>query len=230
MRRLPVVLGATALLAAERRPGPGRGPVPARPSRWSTRPAVLGRRGGGRGRDRRAAGRGRHPALRGLRRHLRGHGRRRVDAVDREPVRSRWRRRAARRRGRGPRTTHSPCRSAPSSPADEANSLAGQYVEPEFAAGDWSTGAVAFADILRDRGGPRLRLRLGRRGRGAARRRGDRGSPVAAPTWCRGRGGASGRRSRRRCSGWSGPTRTPGRAPRSSRAARATPCSSSTRR
>jgi uncharacterized membrane protein YgcG len=32
---------------------------------------------------------------------------------------------------------------------DEANSLAQEYVAPEFTAGDWSTGAVAFADILR---------------------------------------------------------------------------------
>jgi uncharacterized membrane protein YgcG len=31
----------------------------------------------------------------------------------------------------------------------EANSLAREYVAPEFTAGDWSTGAVAFADILR---------------------------------------------------------------------------------
>ena len=31
----------------------------------------------------------------------------------------------------------------------EADSLAGQAVEPEFAQGDWATGAVAFADILR---------------------------------------------------------------------------------
>ena len=31
----------------------------------------------------------------------------------------------------------------------EADSLAGQAVEPEFAEGDWATGAVAFADILR---------------------------------------------------------------------------------
>jgi uncharacterized membrane protein YgcG len=33
--------------------------------------------------------------------------------------------------------------------ADEANTLAGQAVEPEFAEGDWETGVVAFADILR---------------------------------------------------------------------------------
>jgi hypothetical protein len=33
--------------------------------------------------------------------------------------------------------------------ADEANTLAGQAVEPEFAEGDWGTGVVAFADILR---------------------------------------------------------------------------------
>ena len=32
---------------------------------------------------------------------------------------------------------------------DEANSLAGQAVEPEFGEGDWAAGAVAFADILR---------------------------------------------------------------------------------
>jgi uncharacterized membrane protein YgcG len=31
----------------------------------------------------------------------------------------------------------------------EADQLAGQAVEPEFAEGDWSTGVVAFADILR---------------------------------------------------------------------------------
>ncbi|TFV73456.1 TPM domain-containing protein [Blastococcus sp. CT_GayMR19] len=32
---------------------------------------------------------------------------------------------------------------------DEANSLAREYVAPEFTEDDWSTGAVAFADILR---------------------------------------------------------------------------------
>jgi hypothetical protein len=32
---------------------------------------------------------------------------------------------------------------------DEADQLAGQAVEPEFADGDWSAGVVAFADILR---------------------------------------------------------------------------------
>jgi hypothetical protein len=31
----------------------------------------------------------------------------------------------------------------------DADQLAGQAVEPEFADGDWATGTVAFADILR---------------------------------------------------------------------------------
>ena len=94
--------------------------------------------------------------------------------------------------------------------ADEANSLAGQAVEPEFAEGDWATGTVAFADILRTGEAPGSGGSDSGRRRGAARRRRDRGSPAAAPTWCRGRAAASGRRSRRRWCGWRSPTRTPG--------------------
>ncbi len=70
---------------------------------------------------------------------------------------------------------------------DEADQLAGQAVEPEFADGDWEAGVVAFADILRTGeapdsgdGGGGGALLVARRDRGRRWRRLPAG-PVAAP-------------------------------------------------
>ena len=82
---------------------------------------------------------------------------------------------------------------------DEANSLAGQAVEPEFAEGDWEAGVVAFADILRTgeaSGAARLGLR--RRRRDAARPRCDRRRRWGRLPGVARRGAASARRCRRR--------------------------------
>ena len=187
MRRLFVVLGASALLAL----GPAR-PWPRSPFRLDEQIVdeadVLGGRGGRVGRRaRRAAVRGRHPAVRRLRRHLRRPDRRRVDA--RRP-------RSCPELGGDDallavavddrRVRLLPCPTAPTSPAARPTQLAGQAVEPEFADGNWEAGAVAFADILRTGEAP------GGGGSGGGRRaaRPGRRSPssVAAPTCsCRNR-------------------------------------------